>query len=426
MRSDWFARLFFAVVAVMAVAGIVSGTACTRWGHPGSVPPTLTPISSIYVDAHTGSDTSGNGSQTTPYKTLTKAVNLLATSKSLSPSGVTIFVSSGDYNAANGERFPIVIPKSVTISGTNYGAGPKAGTFIDGQGEDTTFEHIVDAPAHSVYTTLEVDQSVSVSVGNVYVGSAKISLPGSQAFYVSFDDLGTASASVASFGAGIVSTLRNVNGVLVAGGQFSCSSCDIKGNDFGIGGLSVPGESSGSGSGSSGSGSGSGSGPSQFGPTIDLTHPTGDSTIEAKVVNIITDGSVNVTASGERFLLGQYAYEDTFPPVIMAPRGAIDFGGGAAQSTGGNNFIGAHVTEIGLAHKNETVSALDDTWNPNQQHSNQNGTYTRKHTFAPGASGKNVTIAHDASGSTVTVGPAVVPTPTPSSSPTGSPTSTPT
>jgi hypothetical protein len=45
--------------------------------------------------------------------------------------------------------------------------------------------------------------------------------------------------------------------------------------------------------------------------------------------------------------------------------------------------------------------------------------------FRPGAAGKNVTILHTARGSTVTVGPAVVPTPTPSAYPSTTPSSTP-
>ena len=57
MRSDWFARLFFAVVGAMAAAAVVSGTACTRWGQPGPITPTMAPLSSIYVDPSTGDDT---------------------------------------------------------------------------------------------------------------------------------------------------------------------------------------------------------------------------------------------------------------------------------------------------------------------------------------------------------------------------------
>src|SRR5581483_9031752 len=88
MRSVWVSRLFFALVAAMAIGGIASGTACTRWGQPGPITPTLAPLSQLYVDVHTGSDTAGNGSQTKPYKTLTKAVAVLAAAKVVAPTGV--------------------------------------------------------------------------------------------------------------------------------------------------------------------------------------------------------------------------------------------------------------------------------------------------------------------------------------------------
>ncbi|HMF27275.1 MAG TPA: hypothetical protein VKE42_00800, partial [Candidatus Cybelea sp.] len=91
---------------------------------------------------------------------------------------------------------------------------------------------------------------------------------------------------------------------------------------------------------------------------------------------------------------------------------------------GGNNFIGARKTEIFLTRRSETVSALDDTWNPRQQGATRGGNYLKAHTFAAGAAGKNVTIRQDAVGTTVMVGPAVIPTPTPSSSPSPSPTPT--
>ncbi len=123
MSRAWASRFFFSVVAVMALAAVISGTACTRWGQPGAIPPSITPISSIFVNPVTGSDSSGNGTQTKPYKTLTKAVDVLGTSKSLAPNGVTINLSNGDYTAANGEKFPIVIPTAVSITGMNFGHG---------------------------------------------------------------------------------------------------------------------------------------------------------------------------------------------------------------------------------------------------------------------------------------------------------------
>jgi hypothetical protein len=414
MQGRWMTRLFFAVVAALAVAGIVSGTACTRWGHPGAVPPTITPLSSIYVDAHTGSDTTGNGSMTKPYKTLTKAVEVLVASKSVSPSGVTITMASGDYNVANGEKFPIVIPKNVTITGSNFASGLAGGSFVDGLGEDTLFEEIAHAPPHTAYTTLEIEPPASVSVSSIYVGATKIKLPSSRAGYASLDVLATLSASTSAFGAGIVSPLKNVGGVLVPGGSLTCSSCQIRGNDFGISGLSVtvptPPSSS-----------------PPTGPTITLMHDISDSTIAAKVVGILTDGSVNVSASGETFEAGQYAFADALKPIVFIPvRGAVDFGGGVTGSGGGNGFIGARTTEIYVTRRYTTISALDDVWNANQQGANRFGRYPFKHPFAAGATGKNVTILKDALSSTVTVGPAPVPTPTPSITPSISPSPSPT
>jgi hypothetical protein len=417
MYRVWFSRLFLTAVAASALVGIVGGTACTRWGQPGPITPTLAPISSIYVSASTGSDTTGNGSMSNPFKTLTKAVAVLVAAKFVSPNGVTIFLGTGDYDAANGEKFPIVVPRSVIITGSNYGAGVKGGSFINGFGEDTIFERVVHAPPRSVYTTLEVLPPASVSLGNVYVGVSKITLRNSRALYASVDVIGALTAT-ASFGAGFASRAGNLNGILVASGTLTCTSCQIRGNGFGIGALTVPLPTP-----------SPTSSPSSGAPSITLMHGNGDSTIGAKVADIVTDGSANINVSGETFARQGYAYADTFAPVVPSTiRGGIDFGGGVAGSTGGNDFIGARTTEIFVTRRNETVSALDDTWNPNQQRANRNGKYTRTIHFGSGQTGRNVTILHSAIGSTVTVGPAPVPTPTPSTTPSGSPnpTSTPT
>lgn len=415
MSRAWASRFFFAVIAVMTVAALMSGTACTRWGKPGAIPPTITPISSIYVNPVSGSDTSGNGSQTKPYRTLTKAIYVLSTAKSLSSSGVTIYLATGDYNAANGEKFPIVVPTNVTLTGTGFGRGPRVGAFVDGFGQDTLYEHLVNAPSRSAYTTLEIAPGVSVSMSEVYVGASTLKLPNSRAAFWSLDVLGTLTATASNFGAGTVSSAPTVSGVLVAGGSLSCASCQVQGNDFGIGALSVPAPVSTASPSSS---------PAP--PSVTLTHSTTDSTIAAKVTDLITDASATVTVSGEIFERSQYAFSDALHPVVYVPvHGTVDFGGGYTGSPGYNGFIGARISEISIVRRNETVSALDDTWNPLQQHANRSGRYRRRITFGAGASGKNVTILRDARGSTVTVGPAVLPTPTPSASPSTSPSPTP-
>lgn len=428
MSRAWASRFFFSVVAVLAVAALMSGTACTRWGQPSAVPATLSPLSSINVNPTTGSDTSGNGSPTKPYKTLTKAVDVLETAKLAS--SVTINLADGDYTAANGEKFPIVIPKAVNILGSSFGTGARNGTFIDGFGQDTLFEQLVHASAKSAYTTLEIAPGISVSMSDIYVGASKLKLPGSHAAYWSLDVLGSLSAGLSNFGAATVSSAPSVSGVLVPGGTLNCASCEIQGNDFGIGALSVTvpvstSYPSGSPSGSPSAYPSSTPTTEPSAPSVTLTQSTGDSTIAAKVVDFITDGSIDVTVSGERFERGRYAFEDSLQPIVEVPApGTVDFGGGLAASPGGNIFLGARVSEISLVRIGETISALDDTWNPLQQHASRNGNYRRMMVFGSGASGKNVTIARAARGSTVTVGPAVVPTPTPSAGPSISPTPT--
>jgi len=412
MQSPWARGFFFALAGAAATAALLSGTACTRWGQPGPISPTIAPLTSLFVNPNIGSDSTGNGSLAKPYKTLTKAVEVLSSAKVLSPSGVTINLSAGDYDAAKGEQFPIVVPTGVSILGSGYGSGPRSGTFLDGAGEDVIFERIVEAPPRTAFTTLEIGQGAAITLNNVYVGASNLRLSGSHAAYASLDVLGTLISSDASYGAGIVATVRNVSGVLVAGGSFSCSSCAIHGNDFGIGALSVPLATA---------------SPGGVPPSITLSRSNADSTVAAKVVDVVTDGSVSVTASGQAFERGEYAFEDALTPLTSsATRGTLDFGGGLAMSNGGNIFIGARTSEIVLVRRGETLSALDDTWNPSQQGSNRNGQYTRKITFGSGAAGRNVTIRHNASGSTVTVGPAPVPTPSPSTSPSSSPGPSPT
>ncbi|HEY4433262.1 MAG TPA: hypothetical protein VGM99_02565, partial [Candidatus Cybelea sp.] len=122
------------------------------------------------------------------------------------------------------------------------------------------------------------------------------------------------------------------------------------------------------------------------------------------------------------FTRAAYGFQDSLKPIAALAPGAVDFGGGAGKSPGGNVFIGAHVTEIDIGRRSETIYALDDIWNANQQQANRNSQYKRRIVFAAGASGKNVTIVKSAAGSTVTVGPAVAPTPSPSTSPSATPT----
>jgi Protein of unknown function (DUF1565) len=433
MHSAWLSRAFFLLVAAVGVTGLVSGLGCTRYGKPGPIPPTLTPLAAIYVNARTGSDTSGNGSQTNPYKSLTKAVAVLTASKSLSSTGVAINLSAGNYGVANGEKFPIVIPLSVkvpiTITGSGYGVSAASGTFINGYGQDQALETLIHAAPRSAFTTLEAQVGTTVTLDALYIGASKAFHASANAKYASFDAMGSVSVTTSSFGVGGIAASSNVIGAIVPGGSFSCASCALRGNEAGILGFSVTvSPTSPPTTASPSPPTTSSPPPSSIGPTISLSRATGAgaSTIVAREDNIATDGSVTLTVSGTTFEQARYGYVDSVTPIVPVTPGGVDFGGGVADSSGLNSLIGARVTEISLTRRDETLSALGNTWNPGVQGANGSGQFVKVKTFGSGASGRNVTIAGYATGSTVTVGRAPVPTPTPSVSPSTSPTASPT
>ncbi|PZV12815.1 MAG: hypothetical protein DCF22_11575 [Leptolyngbya sp.] len=65
--------------------------------------------SSLYVNSSNGSDTD-NGSDRTPFKTITHALKV-------AQSGTTIFLASGTYSTETGEHFPLVLNAGVTLQG---------------------------------------------------------------------------------------------------------------------------------------------------------------------------------------------------------------------------------------------------------------------------------------------------------------------
>jgi parallel beta-helix repeat protein len=74
-----------------------------------SAPPSLP--ASLYVNASTGSNTTGDGSQSNPWKTITYALN------QITGTGHTIYVSSGTYNTVLGEGFPIMMKNGISLVG---------------------------------------------------------------------------------------------------------------------------------------------------------------------------------------------------------------------------------------------------------------------------------------------------------------------
>ncbi len=94
-------RVLSAILCVLLIALIVP-----------AAPPDAYAFASIYVDAATGSDTTGDGSVGAPYKTIGKG-----STQAFIAGGGAVYVNSGTYNEASGETFPIGIQVGVMIVG---------------------------------------------------------------------------------------------------------------------------------------------------------------------------------------------------------------------------------------------------------------------------------------------------------------------
>ncbi len=403
---SWLSRVFFLIVAGAALAGLLGGVACTRRGKSSPIPPTASPLTTIEVNPATGSDTTGNGTADKPYKTLTKAVAVV---KGLTTQGLTIQLATGNYNAANGEVFPIVVPVGTSIVGTAYGSGPfrNQGSFVDGAGEDTTFEKLAGLGSRRAFTTFEIAQDVTsaVSLSGVYLGASRLALPAGGA-YAAVNVLGSLTATRVTFAAGTRLTHPAIGGVLVPSGTLICTACTILGSDYALLALALP---------------------TGFGPTIHLGGQPAQSIVGGNI-GIFTDSTASIDASFQTFASKRYAYRDGVAPIAspFPGTGIVDFGHGPTQSQGGNIFIGASkmISEISVTAAEAFVFARADTWNASTQGTNAQGQYPRERIFRPGASGRNVTVDAKAAGSTVEVGPypPATPTPSPGPTPSGGPT----
>jgi hypothetical protein len=129
----------------LTLAALVSATLATLPGPPvfsqtmGSSPPQESPPSTeqaqqteqaqeyalIHVNAGSGSDASGDGSQLRPFQTISHALDE-------APPGTIILLAPGEYSAASGEVFPLRLRPGVTVQGA---VGTTLGsTIIRGNG----------------------------------------------------------------------------------------------------------------------------------------------------------------------------------------------------------------------------------------------------------------------------------------------------
>ncbi|MBD2439495.1 DUF1565 domain-containing protein [Nostoc sp. FACHB-110] len=117
--------VFFYTVG-MGVAGLtllaINGSAVAQMPSiPDRMPlgeRTLSQVNAVFVNPSIGDDTTGNGSDRTPYKTITQALRVAT-------GNTTIMLAPGNYSTQTGEEFPLMLKAGVSIQGdiSNKGNG---------------------------------------------------------------------------------------------------------------------------------------------------------------------------------------------------------------------------------------------------------------------------------------------------------------
>ncbi|MCC5635382.1 DUF1565 domain-containing protein [Nostoc sp. CHAB 5844] len=79
---------------------------------------TLSQVNVLFVNPSIGDDTTGNGSDRTPFKTITHALRVAT-------SNTVIMLTPGNYSTETGETFPLILRHGISIQGdaTNKGSG---------------------------------------------------------------------------------------------------------------------------------------------------------------------------------------------------------------------------------------------------------------------------------------------------------------
>ena len=114
------------------------------------------PRSDYYVDANRGSNTTGDGTQTKPWKTITFALNQNLGTVS------TLHVAAGTYDTALGEIFPIIMKNGVSLVGAGIDA-----SILDAKNTNRVLNGIgiVDASTRIEGFTIRGGGNVTIGAG---------------------------------------------------------------------------------------------------------------------------------------------------------------------------------------------------------------------------------------------------------------------
>ncbi|MDH4246921.1 MAG: DUF1565 domain-containing protein [Deltaproteobacteria bacterium] len=137
------------------------------------------PAYDYYVNAATGSDANA-GTEAAPFKTITKAMSVAVTGKSVK-------ALPGTYDAANGETFPIAIPAGVSLFGdeTTKGTGVNgASTSVIGGGvvsgtDQSVFKMAGGALVAGLFLNNPTGHALTTDAGGVVIRNNTVSGNGS-------------------------------------------------------------------------------------------------------------------------------------------------------------------------------------------------------------------------------------------------------
>jgi hypothetical protein len=121
------------------------------------------------VDVNIGDDSTGNGSQACPFKTISKAATI---------SGSTVHVAPGTYSDATGEQFPLTLPDGVSIIGatsSSFPAGPVV-QFLTGARAGQYYLFGVNAGTVVLDTLTLSDQTSNGQEGDVQIEGGQVTM----------------------------------------------------------------------------------------------------------------------------------------------------------------------------------------------------------------------------------------------------------
>lgn len=123
LHIQQWSQLAVLVVGLLGTLGVLEGVPCQS--AQANEPAVQAAVSQLlFVHPVLGSDATGDGSPRSPFRTITHAARL-------APPNTVILLAAGTYAAANGERFPILLPPGVAVQADPTTGGE--GVVVQGQ-----------------------------------------------------------------------------------------------------------------------------------------------------------------------------------------------------------------------------------------------------------------------------------------------------